>query len=231
MSHLRTARSTLLIGGVAVASLVFATAGDALAKPKKKKKKPADVARIEAPLGLAGTRGSGSEVVVPFTLVDKSRRRTGIDVEFGFDRDGNGEITDDEFRAASENRVDPRNTRHNRKGTFSTAANIGAAQAFVWSSLLDIGTGNHPTLKIKYTDQGRVVEDPDNPGQPAFEKQQPGAVFAHDGEVGRRHAHTERAFFDLRAIIHREHDVVLVVIHFLQCFFATQNRADFVAFV
>jgi len=175
MSHLHSARrSTLLIGGVAIASLVFASAGDALAKARKKKRKPAAISRIEAPLGLAGTRGSGSEVVVPFTLVDKSRRRTNVEAEFGFDRNDDGAITEDEYRPASENRIDPRNTRSNRKGTYSTAANIGAAQAFVWSSLLDMGTGNFPTLEIEHTAQGRVVEDPNNPGQPKFRDVQPG---------------------------------------------------------
>ena len=171
MSHLRAARSTFLIGGVAAASLVFATAGDALAK---KKRKPAVISRIEAPLGLAGTRGSGSEVVVPFTLVDKSRRRTNVEAQFGFDLDNDGAVSEGEFRPASENRVDPRNTRSNRKGTYSTAANIGAAQAFVWSSLLDLGTGNFPTLEIEHTPQGREVEDPNNPGQPKFKDVQPG---------------------------------------------------------
>jgi len=52
-----------------------------------------------------------------------------------------GTIEDAEYRTATESRLDARNTRRNRNPQlFSTAGDLGAAQAIVWKSLSDAPT-------------------------------------------------------------------------------------------
>src|SRR5438445_13311983 len=53
------------------------------------------VTRVETPLGLQGTRGAGGRVECIFDLVDPSRRKTDVQVQYAFDANGDGQITDD----------------------------------------------------------------------------------------------------------------------------------------
>ena len=108
-----TARTTGLLAAGVAAGFLLVSGADALAGPKaaKKGKRGAVVSRLELPLGLQGLRGAGPNVVIPFTLVDPTRKPTDVQAEFGVDINGDGSITDDEYRPASEDRLDPRDTR------------------------------------------------------------------------------------------------------------------------
>ncbi len=167
--------------GAAVAG-ALATAQDAKALPRTQ---VAVVGRVETPLGTQGLRGAsrtaGGDVVVIFNLIDASRRRTDVDVQYGVDLNGDGQITDgspdpltgvatlNEYRTCTEDRQDPRDTRRNAKPQlFTTAGDIGASQAFVWKSVIDVGSQRFSTLEYKLTPQGRLIPDPDNPGSYLF---------------------------------------------------------------
>jgi hypothetical protein len=179
-------RSRIFVAAVgAVATIgLFAGAGDAFAARRKKKKqvKPADVRSLQTPLGLQGTRGAGNNVVSPFSLVDRSRRKSDVEAEYGVDVNGDGVIADgtdpnlpSEYFPATEDRRDTRNTRKNKKPQlFSTAGDIGSSHAFVWNSGADLGTAHYPTIQILYTPQGRPVPDPNNPGSFLFDDAQAG---------------------------------------------------------
>ena len=172
-------RTTSRIGGLLAAGLavgaggLWVFSGDAAASPRKAKK-AAKVGRVDTPLGLQGSRGAGTEVVVPFTLIDGTRTPTDVEVQYGVDSsaagtDGVGKITDDEYVACIENRLDSRNTRKNKKPQkFTTAGDIGASHAFVWSSAANVFSGRYETLMYQYTPQGRLIPDPDNPGSFLF---------------------------------------------------------------
>jgi hypothetical protein len=152
------------LGAVSVVAL-FAASETALAK----RSSAALVGRIETPLGLQGTRGAGANVGVIFNLIDESRRKSDVEVQYGIDINADGDITEDEFRPATEDRFDSRDTRKNKlPQLFSTAGDIGAAQQYVWKSLADIGTARALTLEYALTAQGRQVPDPDNPGSFLF---------------------------------------------------------------
>jgi hypothetical protein len=127
------------------------------------------VQRIESPLGLQGTRGAGGNVGVIFNLVDEARRKTDVEVQYGIDYNADGDITDDEYRIATEDRLDSRNTRKNKAPQlFTTAGDIGAAQQYVWKSLSDVGTARLLTLEYALDPTGRPKPDPDNPGSFLF---------------------------------------------------------------
>jgi hypothetical protein len=134
-----------------------------------KKSTAAQVGHIETPYGLQGTRGAGGNVGVIFNLIDATRRKTDVQVQYGIDVNADGQITEDEFRTATEDRFDPHNTRKNKAPQlFTTAGDIGASQQYVWNSLTDLGTARALTLEYKLTAQGRLVGDPDNPGSYLF---------------------------------------------------------------
>lgn len=177
MTHRRTARlaGALAAGAAVGAAGLLVVAGPAEAAPKAKAKKAAVVGRAEVPLGLQGLRGAGGNVVVPFTLVDATRRSTDIEVAYGIDYNADGTIAEDEYRLATEDRLDSRNTRKNRKPQlWVTAGDIGATHAFVWRSTADIQTGRYESLMYRNTDQGRRIADPNNPGEFLFDDAQAG---------------------------------------------------------
>jgi hypothetical protein len=150
----------------AVTAFTFLTSHDlAFARTTK----VAVVGRIESPLGLQGTRGAGGNVGIIFNLVDATRRKTDVEVQYGVDYNADGAISEDEYRIATEDRLDSRNTRKNKAPQlFTTAGDIGAAQQFVWKSLSDIGTLRLLTLEYALDPQGRPKPDPDNPGSFLF---------------------------------------------------------------
>jgi hypothetical protein len=173
------------LGAVAVGLVVLAGADADAAGARKRR--VAKIRSVTAPLGLQGTIGAGSEVVVPFVLADRRGRPSDIEVQFGTDLSGNGVIEDDEFFAATENITDPRNTRKNRKPQeYASSRKSGRANAWVWSSLSDLGTNRFPSLEVERTPEGRVLEDPDNPGSPVYKEQQPGVAIRMRARRGRR---------------------------------------------
>lgn len=168
-------RSLLLI---AAASAPLCLAGDADARVVRRIR-PAKLSLLEAPLGLQGAAGAGVNVAIPFRLFDRSFRRSDVEIQYGFDRDGDGVIEEAEYHFATESRVDPRNTRSDRAPQlFSTSADLGAAQAIVWRSDVDIGSsriipGKQPVL----SPQGRVLMDPKDPASPGPFYTGPGLVI------------------------------------------------------
>jgi hypothetical protein len=150
----------------ALAVVLPAVASEALARPLPRRK-TAVVLGVDAPLGAQ--RGG---VAVGFRLFDPSRKATDVEVQYGYDVDGDGRITDgtespfgagavpNEYFPATEDRSDPRNTRRNRAPQlFTTAADIGAAQAFVWKSSVDVGSIRLVSTRYQLTPQGRKISD------------------------------------------------------------------------
>jgi len=145
----------------------------------------ARVGRVETPLGTQGARGAGANVGVIFNLIDDARRKTDVEVQYGWDKNGDGKITDgtetnadgtpagypNEYSAATEDRIDTRNTRRNKAPQlFTTAGDIGAIQNFVWKSQQDLRGQRLLTTEYMLTPQGRLVPDPDNPNSFLFAK-------------------------------------------------------------
>jgi hypothetical protein len=160
--------ATLVAGGASVVLLSAAAPTDAAPRrPRPQRKpRPAIVARIDEPLGLQGAAGAGTNVVIPFTLSSASLHPTEIQAEYGLDLNGDGSLTTDEYRKATEDRLDPRNTRSNLEPQlFVTAGDFGAYQAFVWRSTADVQSARHLRLNHLRTDQGRLIPDPASPGE------------------------------------------------------------------
>jgi hypothetical protein len=166
---------------VAATAVVVAAAVTPIASAKGFRRNPR-ILRVEAPLGTQGTSGAGPNVVLPFVVADVTGKAVDVEVQFGLDFNADGVITEDEYRHATEDRLDVRNTRTNEApqlfttGTLEftdgtqapTGAVDGAAQAYVWHALSDIGTRRMARLEYLLTPQGRPVPDPENPGSFLF---------------------------------------------------------------
>lgn len=167
---MRTSRSplaTLVAGGIpALLILAVAATSDAGPTPIRRLRRAptAEVLRVDTPLGTQGTEGVGPNVVIPFVLHDPSNRMANVQVQYAIDRNGDGAITNDEFWPAREDRLDPRNTRQNRRPQlYSTTGAEGAMHAFVWAAWLDLPRERALVAPPVRTDQGRVIPDPANP--------------------------------------------------------------------
>jgi hypothetical protein len=162
---------------------------DALARRKPKVSKSLSTLAA-TPLGLQGVAGAGARLTLPFVLTHKNRRRVTVQVEYGIDLDGDGEIADgsdpdkeSEFRRATQEVRDPRDTaRVRRVGnrtsvTYRPSVN-GASHAFVWDHEADVGNARilHGA-QILRDDQGRPVPDPSHSGSPQFSEALPGVVL------------------------------------------------------
>jgi hypothetical protein len=165
------------LAGLAVA-VPFAFAVTAVAKPQAPVK-AARVSLVEAPLGLQGSAGAGALVAIPFRLKDHTFRPTDVQMQYGIDRNADGVLEDDEFRNATEDRFDSRDTRANRAPQlFRTAADQGAAQAIVWRSDVDVGTDRIAAGPEYALDaQGRIVRDPLDPDSFVVARVNPGVVI------------------------------------------------------
>ena len=148
-------------GSVTLATLAVLS-GNALGSRRPSR---ADVTEISQVLGLQGTAGAGSNVPIVFLLADRRPRRVDVEVEYGIDRNLDGTIGADEFRPASEDRLDPRNTRSNEKPQlFRAGTGRGAQHSYVWNSFADLGIATFRALEFVLTSDGRMVPDPQNPG-------------------------------------------------------------------
>lgn len=188
----RRPRYTGVLVGATAAAVVLLSSGDLLAGPRKARrgKASADVSRIDTPLGLQGTRGAGRNVVIPFSLVDSTRRATDLEVEYGYDINEDGVISEaDEYSRATEDRLDPRDTRKNKRPSlFTTAGDIGAAHAFVWDSVADIQSARFETREYQFSPQGRRIPDPNNPGEFLFAAKQAGVKVRMRAVIGKGRA-------------------------------------------
>jgi hypothetical protein len=166
---MRISKSARFGGAVALGAISVTALIAAGETAWAKKSNVARVGRIETPLGLQGTRGAGGNVGIIFNLIDETRRKTDVEVQYGVDTNADGVITEDEFHPATEDRFDSRDTRRNKAPQlFTTAGDIGAAQQYIWKSLSDIQTNRYLTLEYALTPQGRQIPDPDNPGSFLF---------------------------------------------------------------
>ncbi len=159
---------------VIVASVVAAVTGlaafprDAAAK-RKKRLPPPSIHSVKTPLGLQGRSGAGGNVVIIFTASDVAGRLAEVEVQFGLDRNQDGIVTEDEYRRATEDRLDPRSTRADQSPQlFPTGTADGTVNAFVWKSLADLPGSRVMTLEYALTQEGRLIRDPDNPGSFLF---------------------------------------------------------------
>ena len=130
------------------------------AKPRKPKPARSRIVAVETPIG-----GTSGNVVVPFTVADIGGRPADVQVEYAYDLNADGTLTEDEYRPATEDRLDVHDTRQNRAPQlFPTGTNAGAVNAFVWRSASDVGHVSLLPLEYALTPQGRYIPDPNNPG-------------------------------------------------------------------
>jgi hypothetical protein len=176
-------RSNVIVLALAASSVagLAALPQTAAAKPKRPKPARSHIVEVVTPLGLQGTSGSGGNVVIPFKIADIGGRPADIEVQYGVDLNGDGMIAENEYRRASEDRLDYRDTRENRAPQlFRTGSTVGAVNAFVWQSLADVGRARLVTLEYALTPQGRQIPDPNNPGAFLFASG-PGGAFVQAG--------------------------------------------------
>lgn len=175
-------RCATAAGFVLAGSMIFAIPQTADARRPRRRPRPvpAIVTEVQRPLGLQGSEGAGASVVIPFRLLDDSRTPADVEVEFGVDGvngDPDGMISPDEYRPATEDRLDPRNTRANRNPqVLTTGAERGAANAFVWRSDYDIPLQRWLWQNFHMAPTGRLTPDPDHPGSFLFGIGSPGVV-------------------------------------------------------
>lgn len=124
---------------------------------------------VTAPWGLQGVTGNGRNVAAGFVLSQSQRRPCEVEVQYGIDRNGDGMVSEDEYRTATEDRLDQRNTRMNKAPQlYRSGLDLGAANAFVWMSGQDLKSSVLPLVAYARTPQGRLIPDPDNPGSFLF---------------------------------------------------------------
>jgi hypothetical protein len=168
-------RNVLVVAGACAVVAAAASAPSAAAKGFRRN--PV-VVKVETPLGLQGRLGAGSNVTIPFVVADLTGKPVDVEVQYGVDNNADGVITDDEYRLATEDRLDPRNTRLNTVPQLFTTGTVematdsaavptgevnGAAQAYVWRSSDDVGHAALRTIEYALTPQGRRIVDPQNP--------------------------------------------------------------------
>jgi hypothetical protein len=161
---------------ITLSACVAAAAIGPVAHAKGARRK-AHVVRVDTPLG----RQSGN-VVLPFLLADISGKPVDVEVQYGADFNADGQITDDEYRQATEDRLDARNTRTNLAPQLFTTGAVefetdttqptgdvsGASHGYVWRTTADVGTARFLHFEYALTPQGRRILDLDNPGAYLF---------------------------------------------------------------
>ncbi len=162
--------SRKLLTLAAAASLVAATfamvgAAQPAAAAKGKKKPRARIVSVMTPLGLQGDLGAGSNVGIAFVAANAAGNPVEVEMQFGRDLNSDGAITDDEFRPATEDRLDPRDTRSNRPPPlFPATQGEGTSNVIVWQSGQDIGVERFPLVEYLLSVHGRFIPDPSAPG-------------------------------------------------------------------
>lgn len=157
--------SKFLTAGAVAAAVGAGLAAAQTASAARAPKRP-EVTSMETPLGLQGTSGAGRNIPVIFRLFDRAGRATDVEVQYGADLNADGNISDDEYRPVTEDRLDPRNTRRDRRPQlFTSGRGESAVHSFVWNSVSDQPSGRFAVPQYALTAQGRRVADPDRPGE------------------------------------------------------------------
>lgn len=147
------------------AALVAAIAAARPASAAKGKKVRPRLVVVQTPLGVQGRSGAGANVGIGFVVAWVTGRPVDVQMEFGRDRDGDGTIADGEFRTATEDRLDPRDSRANlAPQLFPTSSGSGTSNVIVWRSDADVGIERIPLVERLLTLQGREIPDPSVPG-------------------------------------------------------------------
>ena len=157
---------------IGVSAVLTTVAFGPLALAKGARRKP-QIIRVDTPLGR-----QSKNVVLPFLLADITGKPVEVEVQYGVDSNADGLITEEEYRNATEDRLDARNTRTNLAPQLFTTGAValetdedaptgtvsGASHGYVWRTLVDVGTARFLQLEYALTPQGRPIPDPDNPG-------------------------------------------------------------------
>lgn len=172
MSSNDRARKGIVLGVAAavVAGGLSLHAADAYARTKKQAARQlASIIRQEAPLGL---RRHNAAVIVPFMLQNNKRKYAVVDVEYGWDRNGDGIIADgtvdglpSEYSPCTHNRRDTRDTSApGRKLRYRAGVPPGTAHAFSWNADADLPGVYLESQGLYVTaGDGRLVQDPNSP--------------------------------------------------------------------
>jgi hypothetical protein len=166
-----------LVAGVAAGAVLVFSAAAGTASAKTRRRGP-QVVQVLTPTGLQGRAGSGVNVAIAFTLADRAGRRSDVQVQFGIDLNGDALIEEDEYRPATEDSTDLRDSRsRERPYRFASASGAGATQFYVWKSYADLANDALLTLDYALSPQGRPIPDPDNPGSYLFAPRPGGTPF------------------------------------------------------
>ena len=170
MSRLFNRPNWMLAAAVAVTAgtLVMQADPSIAASKRQLRRRLASVVRAEAPLGV---RRGNDAVILPFTLAAGKGRRSIVQVEYGYDRNGDGLVSTGDGDLASEympcthNRKDPRDTASSdRPLRFKIGVPPGISHAFSWNSVADLSGQYIDALgQFVTTDEGRQVIDPNFP--------------------------------------------------------------------
>ncbi len=126
------------------------------------------VKELNTPLGLTGSRGSGAQVFVSFNLKDREFNPTNVQLEYGFDVNGDLDITGSDGDPTPDDEFFPctpvPGIGDGNVGLDSSKG--GSDHLFVWNSAVDVPTKRYVTQDYQYTAQGRQLLGSD--GQPLF---------------------------------------------------------------
>ena len=130
---------------------------------------PPTVQELETPIGLAGSRGSGADVFVSLNLRDREYNPCSIQVEYGYDVDGDGVIAGSDGDPATTDEYfecTPAANPGDGMTALDSASGRGADHLFIWASGHDLAGIRLVTQDYDYTEQGRLKIGSD--GQPLF---------------------------------------------------------------
>ena len=170
MKQLTTRPRWMIAAAIAVtAGTLAVSAADSVAASKRQlRKRLANVNRAEAPLGVR--RGSEA-TILPFNLVAGKGKRAVVEIEFGYDMDGDGVIStgldgsESEYVKCTHNRDDPRDTAsRDRPLRYKIGTPPGISHAFSWNSAADLpGRLLDVQGALITTEEGRPIADPSSP--------------------------------------------------------------------